>query len=713
MKFWKFGAGEPPANGHLWVWASLLFLWGWHLLLLAGWLKRDTRPLAWDQSVHMSSVWKYKNAVAGGSLGGLLHPPRAPGHPPYPPLTHCVMVPVVFLAEKMGLSVEDAARLANFFFLILLSLAAFALASDLWGDMAGVAAAFLASLAPPILEYSRELLVDLSLAAWVLAAYAAWVRSGRFVRAGWSLVLGLCVAGGLLTKWTFPLYVLPIVGDAVWQAIRHRREKVLLHVLAAVGIAALLAGPWYGVNLLTVLPRIGRAASLGGQEGDPSVGSLGAWLFYAGVMVRWLYGFGAVLAVGGFVWLSVSRPGSVWVLGSWLGTSYMAWSLVSNKDPRYILPALAPLPLAVAALPFKIGPSAAALALVFSGWFAWGRGSYSRPPAVQDWPLEAVVRQADALRREGTSDAPSVVTLVSNHEGLNGNNLRWTVEKLGLDDRLLVRGRVARMGEFSEFVLVKTGALGPPRTVSAQEAAREEVLNGGGWFPRYFAPAGQWRLPDDSQALLFHRLVPSSAPLVSLDPAAVLPRLVPGLEAPGLKAAAGSGAFLSGETDCRLRAPQVKVKALSLADVDLALRGLWAAADDAGQPRLLRLGAVEVDRARLTESAAGAFLASKKVKDGKIRFLEGNRLEISGRLHAPFRVLAQVDYASDVSGPRLNLKILSLKVLGLPLPAGWLGLGERTFDLKPRRGMPFFVRLSGLRTVPARDGAEGFLEVAP
>jgi hypothetical protein len=687
-------SGEHASAG-LSRWAAvggLLALFLLQAVLVIAPLKRDASPLTWDEAVHMRNAWKYADDLGAGRWSGLLRPVIVPGHPPYPPFAHAVMGAASRFAVRFGVEPEDGAAAGNVLFLMLLAWSVYLLASDWWGEAAGVAAAFLASLSPPLLEASRHLGVDVALTAWVAAAYAFWSLSRRFTLWSWTAALGLAGAGGMLTKWTFGFYVLPIVVAAAWDLFRPSGKGARLKILSALVISAGLAAPWYAVNLFNVAVKTARAAGLGAQEGDP-VSGLGAWLYYLGTFKQALGWTGMGAALSGFLWLLLRRPHDGWVLASWLGASYAVWTfLVSNKDPRYMYPALTVLPLAAASLPFRLPVLLVALLAGSALWQV--RGLPARPA----WPLAEIVSRTAALKKEPGA-AP--LTLLANHAFLSGTNLPWYAEREGVDDEVLVRSRSSGLGEFTEFVLVKTGDLGPARTVRGHEAARAEALRPDGWFSKAFSKAAAWPLPDGSEALLFQRIPsPTAAPQAA--PERILSALVPGAEAEGLSLQ-GTG------TNYELKAAKLRVKGLILRQVDIRLEGLRLVADDQGAPKALELRRAEVRSLRLKESDAALFLGTrvKSLRDGAVRFLPGEEIEASGRVKGlPARARVRIFY--DPAGRRVTARVLSLKASGIPALTG----REFSFSLEPGRGWPFLVEMAGLKTVPGAAG-EGTLEVAP
>ncbi len=712
----KFSAGGPPPETTAKpsippsraAWLVLAALWGWHALLLGTWLRQDMRPPKWDQSVHLSTAWEYKEALASGSLWDALRVRPRPGHPPYPPLVHYGMVPLLALARTAGFPPEDAATLVNLLFIAFLIVGAFLLAAGWWGEAAGLCAAFLTGLAPPVLLYAREPLVDLALAAWVVLAYACWARSGDFSARNWSLAAGVCAGLGMLSKWSFVFYVFPLLAAGLWSSWKNRGRS--LWFFRSAGLALLVCGPWYAVNLLTVVPRVLRSASMGKGEGDPSVASLASWLWYLDLAREQIFWAGLLLGAAGLVWLLWRRrPGAV-VLAGWFAAGYVFWSLLSNKNDRYFLPVLLVLPLAAASLPRRIPWAASAAALAFSGWLTWGRGPRAVPPRPDIWPLEDVVRCAATARDPALPFG--VLTVAVNHDYMNANNLRWTAEKLGLSPEIIARGKLKRLGELSEFILLKTGNLGPDYASIRQEEARQEALRPGGWFLRTFERLESWPLPDGSEAVLFRQR--PDAGLSSPD-ASLFSGLIRGVEFRALDVRSAPGP--AGVPVWEARAEAVSFKGLTARDVRLRWEGMAVARDDQGAPRLLRLRRVSLDRARLSEGDLAGFLSAKArwLKSPEARFLPDGRFEVRGRAGSvPLRLVGELGYHTQASGPpRLSAELKALRVGGVPLPAGWGGFCRWQWDGRPAPGMPFWAALTGLRTAPAANDGEGFLEVSP
>jgi hypothetical protein len=673
-------------------------------ILLGLWLRRDTPPPTWDPAVHLMSAWRYREAVREGHLSILLQTKTSPGHPPYPPVVHGAMAVGMSLAKPLGISPEHGAIFSQLFFLALLAVGSYWLVSAFWGSGAGLAGAALVTFAPPIQAMAHQALVDLGLTAFVVLAYAAWVKSEGFSRFRWSLTLGVVVGLGFLTKWTFPTYILPIAGSAAVRLIKRNHAR---HIFLAMGVAVALSAPWYLFNLPILIPKLSRVAGLGAQEGDPSGTSWSGWFYYARLI--WSTWSGPLI-LGGIAGLSLAifrRAKSVVVLVPWFLSTYAVWSLVSNKDPRYVMPAVVVLPMAFAALPFRLPALGALVAGVWAtvAIFVSPGHRWMDSPMSGVWPLEEMVQKAESLR--GVEAAPvSVLTLVSNHAFLNGNNLTWTAQKWGVSSHVAVRTKLDPLGQLTDFVLVKTGDLGPPRSIARQQEARTEIFSEKGWFGRSFVEAGRWSLPDGSEAVLFQRRIGSGSALSSLSPD-LLQALLPHSVWTNFKTSIRQDSGDRGDVFADVSADELRWREFSLKNVHLSLEGAGLALDEDGTPRLIHLRRLVVRSAEWTEEGLRVFLAKKvpQVKEWRVAFLEGNGLRANGALGpVPIRIEMGFSLAADPKGtPRVGVDLRQIYLGGISFPWGKpRSFVHRDMVLSPSGKMPFELRLAGLQTHSGR-----------
>jgi|GEM_PF-952362 len=322
------------------------------------WIAHDTRPPFWDMALHQTIALKVYDAVASAGPAAIASIPSLTGQ--YPPLYHSI---VAVFYGVFGKTV-DAAQYANLAAVALLAIATYHLGLRLsapGGQNAAAAAAVLVSFYPMMLWLSRETVIDYWLTAMVALAVWRLYATAEFSDRQASVVFGLVCGLGMLTKWTFPLFV---AAPAAWLARKNPRNAAIAAV-----IAAAIAAAWYlpAVPTLAGFLRTNMAGAL--AEGDPDRLSLQAVIFYIRAMAGYqlflplfaAFVAGAVLVARDVGFLRGHRPrlqlrqaavGAVydrargsgakawapillWLIGGWLGLM-----LFQNKDPRYSAPLL-------------------------------------------------------------------------------------------------------------------------------------------------------------------------------------------------------------------------------------------------------------------------------------------------------------------------------------------------------------------------------------
>jgi hypothetical protein len=276
---------------------------------------------------HQSSALRIYDAFASQGIRGIAEVPQLTL--PYPPFYQSV---VAGFYAIFGKSV-DAAQWANLVAIAILLFATYGLGRTLLKPVPAAAAAVLVNFYPYLLWLSRETLTDYWLTSMVALAMWSLMRTNDFSDRKRSIIFGVVCGLGMLTKWTFALFLLL---PTLWAA-----RKNIKNAAIAAGTAAVLAAYWYihALGALAQLLRINTAGAV--NEGDPDRLSFQAVLFY----VRALEGSqlflplflafiaGAILLARNFdrAWM----PVVLWIAGGWLGLM-----LFQNKDPRYSAPLL-------------------------------------------------------------------------------------------------------------------------------------------------------------------------------------------------------------------------------------------------------------------------------------------------------------------------------------------------------------------------------------
>ena len=322
----------------------LLFalIFGAHLI----WEISNDLPPPWDMAYHEVKGREYWQAWEEGRfLEGFS---RITTH--FPPLYYIQEA----LVLKFLFPDQFLALLSNLPGLLLLTFCTFGIASTYMTGSAAVWVGLLPALFPFVAWTTRFSLLDGLLAGWVAAAAYCLVRSKGLQRKGWMLLFGLSCAAGVLTKWTFPVYVLFPLGYTFITAPDRRRalENLMDAALVSIPIAFL----WYLPNLDYLSNRYPttRQTSLipwapDPRHGEPGLGSVLGWIYYPRALSSY-YLFLPLTLV--FAWSATTlvknrrnAQEGVAFLWWWLLGGLFLLLLVTPRDPRFVLPLAPPLAL--------------------------------------------------------------------------------------------------------------------------------------------------------------------------------------------------------------------------------------------------------------------------------------------------------------------------------------------------------------------------------
>jgi 4-amino-4-deoxy-L-arabinose transferase-like glycosyltransferase len=191
-------------------------------------------------------------------------------------------------------------------------------------------------------------MLDLPSTAVAALSLYLLIRADGFSRRRYSLLFGVACGCGLLVKWTFPLVIaLPVVHAlaTALAGVRVRRElDRLWNVAGAAALTVAIAGAWWVHNFVNVAD----AASYYGDDegvlrGNPRVLTPESALWYAwNLLNTQLYVVPVGVLLVGVVFCVRRRElarGNLYPILMALGT-YILFSAMRHKDPRYTLPML-------------------------------------------------------------------------------------------------------------------------------------------------------------------------------------------------------------------------------------------------------------------------------------------------------------------------------------------------------------------------------------
>jgi 4-amino-4-deoxy-L-arabinose transferase-like glycosyltransferase len=680
----------------------LAFFLSWEALALRSYLRSDTRPPSWEAAANLQAALDWRETVPAG--WAVLKPAAA-----VPRMAAAAPLYFMLLGRvSAGPDPAGAALWLNWFYLALLSIAVFGLAWHFRPDETALLSVVVLVGSPAMQELFHTQLVDLALAAWAAAAYWALLRSDEFRRWPGALAFGACFAVGMLHGWSFAAYFLPVLYMGL---LALSRENSRLKVLAAAAIGLGGSLPWYAAHLAVLLPRLLQGPGI-------SVASL--WRDWA------ILGYLSPLADGlGVPFFACALLGLCfpqyrrnwhrgWVLVAWFVSSYVLWSLAPTLQLRYLIPCLPAL--AVAGLGAWPRSLLWVLAVVqiftmvnfSSGWLSqtsvplpWGSLLLfpSQPPARQDWHLADMLRRAQARRDPQRPFAN--LTLVANDARFNQSDFELTARWLKIAD---VRVRLAdeRLCEFSQFVVLKDGSLGPAALVGNLLEAAKSIKDPKGWFLAAYEEIGRWPLPDNSTAVLYQQKR-FAAPPVKGGRSTYQFYASGWVEATDLVLEFGDWDAQRGVfRRAKLSAAEINVGALRLAGLqleaeDLLFQPIYEHGSNTwGDVRILKLGRLRVKSLRTDAGSVKAFL-EKLV--GGLRISElvlDQDVKLRGRL-GNMQVSAQVSARLETSPAALRLGLVEARLGDSPAP-DFLLAPFRTFvrPLTPTPETPFAIEVPGL-----------------
>ncbi|NLN92546.1 MAG: hypothetical protein GX130_04445 [Candidatus Hydrogenedens sp.] len=254
-------AGQPdqgkPKEKRLVAWALLLATILVHTAINIFWLHTDEHLIRLDEAHHMKQALAYHDTFFAESEKG-----AAEGifsalsiESPYPPLLHIVGALCI---RYLGGS-PDSAALTGSIALALLLIAVHVLCRFVFSPKHSFFVALLTSLIPMVYGYSRLMMPDTFMAAWLLWCLVALIKTGAFHKPGWSVISGCLAALALLSKQNALIYLTPLLAGAfIWglkKTFSERKEstgddgsfpRVFLNLFLFLCACFALCGWWYG-----------------------------------------------------------------------------------------------------------------------------------------------------------------------------------------------------------------------------------------------------------------------------------------------------------------------------------------------------------------------------------------------------------------------------------------------------------------------------------
>ena len=325
----------------------LVWALGFGLILIVHffWQLLNEAPPAWDMAFHQLKGWQLLEVWRqGGPLSGVWSISF-----PYPPLYHWTEA-LIFGALGDTRLVAFFANLPGLFFL---SYGTYGVGRYYLKPVQAGWAGILVLLFPMVTWVSRESLLDVPLAGWVALSGFLLLKSRFFTSRSWTLLLGLACAAGMLTKWTFPIYILVPFLYGLFRS--SHKGKSCLNLLFAGLLALPLVLIYYAPNFRILASNYPTTEQIGlipwrpfPRHGEPGLNNFLGWIYYPRVLVSYflflpltlLFMVGALVPGVGVKEEQVPRRNYLWF---WLVGGLVLLTFLTPKDPRFAIPLGTPL----------------------------------------------------------------------------------------------------------------------------------------------------------------------------------------------------------------------------------------------------------------------------------------------------------------------------------------------------------------------------------
>ncbi len=281
----------------------LPFLILFHIINNWIWLSTNLVIVGWDPLRHLIESLRYNDILKTLNYPSFFEAFTLSGY--YPPLFHLL---IQAFYKLFGLS-TDVAAMVNFLYLAILLPSTYIIGRKIWRGKEGLLAAFLVSTFPMIYAMSRYTYMEFALTSMVTLSICLLLMSEGFTHRGYSLLFGFSLGLGMLTKWTYALFVLPpLILMVVRLPLRSwfRDLKPSLDRRWA-GLSVALG---LGLALLWYLPVRGRVAEL----------PLGHWL----LPLSWLLLSGLIYLLSRRDSRAVNPFSALWLGGTVAATWYLS-----------------------------------------------------------------------------------------------------------------------------------------------------------------------------------------------------------------------------------------------------------------------------------------------------------------------------------------------------------------------------------------------------
>ena len=325
----------------------ILIIFLFQAIQLVSWINKDSSNPAWDQSWHaMVSANKYMQLFEKTNLTTKqveeIYPIFRFANNYYPPFYHISTVPFYIVFGNN----YDSALLTNLFFLFILIVSSFFIGKKLYNVKAGLIISFIISTIPIHSLLMRDYLIDFSLSAMVALGFVLLLYTENFENIKYSILFGLAFGLGVLTKWSYPIYIFIPFCYSLYVFFRKnfyekKNYTKVKNIVYPLILAIIIALRWYTFSRIKILiPTILMYSKIGPVEGDPSFLSISGLTYYFNIIINDYSFFYFIIFVISIIILikNFKENKTKTMLLLQIIFIYIFFTFLSNKDARYILP---------------------------------------------------------------------------------------------------------------------------------------------------------------------------------------------------------------------------------------------------------------------------------------------------------------------------------------------------------------------------------------
>lgn len=344
--------GIHDSKGQRWAksfWYTLLGLMGLYTFVNIFWWRANMQPVGPDESTHLVIGLRLLDAFC--SQPDMIMPVLREGTGHWPPLYY--LTAVIF--RLMLFSNNFPLVAVNIVYMFALLVSTYGIGRVCIGHRGGIHAMLIVGLYPMIFRYSRFFCPDFALTAMVCVSIWLLLLSEGFKRPYITLLFLVSFIVGMLTKWTYVLFLtgpcVYVLGQRLKQIdVRHCLRWRFMPALVIIGICSLLVVFWYMSSLPVLQARADNfiesirwrftAAGRGDALTFVSVWTRGMFeyvflLLNEGVALF----FFCVFLIAGIVGC-VTRKKYLFFFFCWYIVPHVVFSVSGHNEARYMMPVL-------------------------------------------------------------------------------------------------------------------------------------------------------------------------------------------------------------------------------------------------------------------------------------------------------------------------------------------------------------------------------------